>query len=115
MLWALQEGNSLLLLEEPEISLDDAIVRQIPLMLSRLQRNKKVKRQIILSTHSEALLSNPGIDGRGVILLETSAEGSSARTVNEDESEDIKSGLSVAEVVLPKAHPSTVNQLGLWQ
>lgn len=115
LLWALQEGTSLLLLEEPEISLDDAIVRQIPLMLSRLQRSKKVKRQIILSTHSEALLSNPGIDGRGVILLETSAEGSSARTVNEDESEDIKAGLSVAEVVLPKAHPSTVNQLGLWQ
>lgn len=115
LLWALQEGTSLLLLEEPEISLDDAIVRQIPLMLSRLQRNKKVKRQIILSTHSEALLSNPGIDGRGVILLETSSEGSSARTVNEDESKDIKSGLSVAEVVLPKAHPSTVNQLGLWQ
>lgn len=115
LLWALQEGTSLLLLEEPEISLDDAIVRQIPLMLSRLQRNKKVKRQIILSTHSEALLSNPGIDGRGVILLETSAEGSSARTVNEDESEDIKSGLSVAEVILPKTHPSTVNQLGLWQ
>ena len=115
LLWALQEGTSLLLLEEPEIFLNESIVRQIPLMLSRVQRNKKVKRQIILSTHSEALLSNPGIDGRGVILLETSAEGSSARTVNEDESEDIKSGLSVAEVVLPKAHPSTVNQLGLWQ
>ena len=115
LLWTLQDGNSLLLLEEPEISLNDAIVRQIPLMLSRLQRHKKVKRQIILSTHSEALLSNPGIDGRGVILLETSAEGSTARTVNEDESLDIQAGLSVAEVILPKTSPSTVNQLGLWQ
>ena len=115
LLWTLQEGDSLLLLEEPEISLNDAIVRQIPLMLSRLQRNKKVKRQIILSTHSEALLSNPGIDGRGVILLETSPEGSSARTVNEDESLDIKAGFTVADVMLPKTHPSTVNQLGLWQ
>jgi predicted ATPase len=115
LLWTLQDGNSLLLLEEPEISLNDAIVRQIPLMLSRLQRHKKVRRQIILSTHSEALLSNPGIDGRGVILLETSAEGSTARTVNEDESLDIQAGLSVAEVILPKTSPSTVNQLGLWQ
>lgn len=115
LLWALQDGNSLLLLEEPEISLNDAIVRQIPLMLSRLQRHKKVKRQIILSTHSEALLSNPGIDGRGVILLETSAEGSSARTLNEDESMDITAGLSVADVMLPKTSPTTVNQLGLWQ
>jgi predicted ATPase len=115
LLWTLQDGNSLLLLEEPEISLNDAIVRQIPLMLSRLQRHKKVRRQIILSTHSEALLSNPGLDGRGVILLETSAEGSSARTLNEEESLDIKAGLSVAEVILPKTIPSTVNQLGLWQ
>ena len=95
--------------------MNDAIVRQIPLMLSRLQRHKKVRRQIILSTRSEALLSNPGIDGRGVILLETSAEGSTARTVNEDESLDIQAGLSVAEVILPKTRPSTVNQLGLWQ
>lgn len=115
LLWTLQDGNSLLLLEEPEISLNDAIVRQIPLMLSRLQRHKPAKRQIILSTHSEALLSNSGIDGRGVILLETSPEGSSARTVNEDESLDIKAGFSVADVMLPKTHPSTVNQLGLWQ
>lgn len=115
LLWTLQDGNSLLLLEEPEISLNDAIVRQIPLMLSRLQRHKKVRRQIILSTHSEALLSNPGIDGRGVILLETSAEGSTARTINEDESQDIQAGLSVADVILPKTTPSTVNQLGLWQ
>lgn len=115
LLWALQDGNSLLLLEEPEISLNDAIVRQIPLMLNRLQRHKKVKRQIILSTHSEALLSNPGIDGRGVILLETSAEGSSARTLNDDESMDITAGLSVADVMLPKTSPTTVNQLGLWQ
>ena len=115
LLWALLEGDSLLLLEEPEISLNDAIVRQIPLMLSRLQRTKKVKRQIILSTHSEALLSNPGIDGRGVILLETSPEGSSARTVNEDESLDIRAGLSVADVMLPKTRPTTINQLGLWQ
>ena len=115
LLWTLLDGNSLLLLEEPEISLNDAIVKQIPVMLGRLQRNKKVKRQTILSTHSEALLSNPGIDARGVILLETSAEGSTARTINTEEELDIKAGLSVAEVVLPKTRPSAVNQLGLWE
>lgn len=36
LLWSLLEGNSLLLLEEPELSLNDAIVRQIPLMLQRI-------------------------------------------------------------------------------
>ena len=115
LLWALQEGSSLLLLEEPEISLNDAIVRLIPLMLNRLQRDRKVRRQIILSTHSDALLSNQGIDGRGVILLESSTEGSTARPINKLESIALKAGLSVAEVVLPRTRPATVEQLGLWQ
>lgn len=115
LLWTLLEGNSLLLLEEPEISLNDAIVKEIPLILQRLQRNKKVRRQILLSTHSEALLSNPGIDGRGVVLLETGEQGSTARTVTAQEALEIQAGLSVAEVILPKTRPASVNQLGLWQ
>jgi len=115
LLWTLLDGNSLLLLEEPEISLNDAIVKEIPLILHRLQRDRKVKRQIILSTHSEALLSNPGIDGRGVVLLETGPQGSTGRTLAEDESSALQAGLTVAEVVLPKTRPTSVNQLGLWQ
>ena len=62
LLWSLQDGNALLLLEEPEISLNDAIVKKIPLILDRLQRDRKTRRQIVVSTHSEALLGNPGID-----------------------------------------------------
>jgi predicted ATPase len=114
LLWTLLDGNSLLLLEEPEISLNDAIVKEIPLILHRLQRDKKVKRQIIVSTHSEALLSNPGIDGRGVVLLESGPEGSTGRTLVVSEISALEAGLSVAEVVLPKTRPTTVNQLGLW-
>jgi len=114
LLWTLLDGNSLLLLEEPEISLNDAIVKEIPLILHRLQRDKKVKRQIIVSTHSEALLSNPGIDGRGVVLLESGPEGTIGRTLMPSETSALEAGLSVAEVVLPKMRPTTVNQLGLW-
>lgn len=115
LLWTLLEGNSLLLLEEPEISLNDAIVKEIPLILHRLQREKKFKRQIILSTHSEALLSNPGIDGRGVVVLEPGPQGSIGRSLVKDESMALEAGLSVAEVVLPKTRPTSVNQLGFWQ
>lgn len=114
LLWALQDGNALLLLEEPEISLNDAIVKQIPLILSRLQRDRKVRRQIILSTHSEALLSNPGIDGRGVILLQSGADGTKARSLDEEEGQLLQQGFSVAEVVLPKTRPDAVDQLGLF-
>jgi predicted ATPase len=114
LLWTLLDGSSLLLLEEPEISLNDAIVKEIPLILQRLQRDRKARRQIILSTHSEALLSNPGIDGRSVIVLENSAEGTKARTLAADETIALEAGLSVAEVVLPKTRPTSVAQLRLW-
>ncbi len=115
LLWVLAEGDSLLLLEEPELSLNDAIVREIPRLLERIQRDKKKRpRQVLISTHSEALLSNPGIDGRGVLLLEPDAEGTIVRPVNETETLSLRSGFSIAEVVLPKTHPKTVEQLALW-
>lgn len=115
LLWSLLEGNSLLLLEEPEISLNDGIVKSIPQMIEGLQRNRKGRRQIILSTHSDALLSNPGIDGRGVVLLESTKEGTIARELVKDEKAALKAGLSVAEVVLPKTRPSAISQLSLWK
>ncbi len=112
LLWSLLGGESMLLLEEPEISLNDAIVKQIPEMLHRAQHGRKARRQILISTHSESLLANPGIDGRGVILLEPGPDGSTARTVNQEETQALDSGLSVAEVVLPKARPKSAGQLG---
>ena len=115
LLWALLEGSSLLLLEEPEISLNDAIVKEIPLIVDRLQRDRKTKRQVVLTTHSDALLSNPGIDERGVVILETSQQGTTGRPVNASEKQALSAGLSVAEVVLPKTRPENASQLGLWQ
>ena len=115
LLWALLEGSSMLLLEEPEISLNDAIVREIPLIVDRLQRDRKTKRQVILTTHSDALLSNPGIDERGVVILETGKQGTTGRPVDTSEKQALAAGLSVAEVVLPKTRPEKVSQLGLWQ
>ncbi len=114
LLWSLLDGSSLLLLEEPEISLNDAIVMQIPLLMQNLQNNRKTRRQVILSTHSEALLSNPGIDARGVVLLESGGNGTTGRTVQPAEEVALEAGLSVAEVVLPKTRPASVAQLALW-
>lgn len=114
LLWSLLEGNSLLLLEEPEISLNDAIVKEIPLIIKRIQSSKKGKRQVLITTHSEALLSNPGIDPTGIVLLESGPEGTLARTIDHVETAALDAGLTVAEVVLPKTRPASVNQLGLW-
>jgi hypothetical protein len=68
----------------------------------------------MISTHSEALLSNPGIDGRGVLLLEAGKEGSTVRQMVAEELADVADGLTVAEVVLPKARPGAPGQLALW-
>ncbi len=115
LLWVLVEDESMLLLEEPELSLNDAIVREIPGLLDRIQRDKKRRgRQVVISTHSGALLSNPGIDGRGVLLLQPEAEGTRVRPLDAEEASHLKSGLSVAEAVLPKTHPKMVEQLPLW-
>lgn len=114
LFWSILDGSSLLLLEEPELSLNDAIVRELPAILMRMQRNKKGRRQLFISTHSEALLSNLGIDAKGVLILEPKAEGSNIRALNKEEQFAIQSGFSVAEVVLPKTKPQDIEQLGLW-
>jgi AAA domain, putative AbiEii toxin, Type IV TA system len=113
LLWSLLEGNTLLLLEEPELSLNDAIVRQIPLLLQQLQRNSKRSRQVILSTHSDALLSNP-IDARSIVRLAAGDEGTKIIPPTEAEIAMLQSGLTPAEVILPKVRPEQAEQLWLF-
>lgn len=115
LFWSLLDGNSLLLLEEPELSLNDAIVKEIPVILQKIQKDKKRKRQLIISTHSEVLLSNLGIDARGILVLEPGSEGTKVRQINEEEKVAIECGLSIAEVILPKTRPEKAEQLGLWE
>jgi len=38
------------------------VVEQLPALIDRIQRSSKQRRQIIISSHSEALLNNKGID-----------------------------------------------------
>ena len=111
LLWCLLEGHSPLLLEEPELSLNDAIVERIPALIDRLQRKRS--QQVFMSTHSYALLGNPGIDGRNVLILEPDAEGTHVRGISEDEAILLKSGLSIAEVLLPKTRPESAEKITL--
>jgi predicted ATPase len=111
LLWSLLEGDSLLLLEEPELSLNAAIVARLAPLIYRMQRQRR--RQVLISTHSVDLLSDQGIDTREILLLEPSAEGTSIRPVSEleDLSRLMAAGLSAGEVVLPKTHPAQLDLL----
>jgi len=102
LLWSLLESESLLLLEEPELSLNAGIVAQLAPLIARLQRSRR--RQVLISTHSDALLTEQGIDGREVLLLTPGTEGT-----NVDVASDVtevrtllEAGLTVGEVVLPR-------------
>lgn len=115
LLWTLLEGNGPLLMEEPELSLHVEIVRYLPQLIERVNRERKVRRQVIVSTHSEELLSDKSIDASEVLRLEPSRDGTLFRSPMHDEHEKelLSSGLSVAEVVLPKSAPKGANQLAL--
>ncbi|MDE2149474.1 MAG: AAA family ATPase, partial [Gammaproteobacteria bacterium] len=71
LLWSCFEGTGPLLLEEPELSLHPAVIRELPKMFNRINRARKQDaRQIIISTHSEELLSDPGIGPDEVLRLD---------------------------------------------
>lgn len=115
LFWALLEGDALLLLEEPELSLNAAIVRRLPSLIHQLQRKRP--RQIILTTHSEELLSDPSIGGETVLLLRPDTEGTRASLAssNREIRDLLRNGLSVADAVLPHTRPERVEQLLLFR
>ena len=115
IMWTLLEGDSLLLLEEPELSLNEDIVRQIHKLLWSMQRQAKYRRQVFITTHSEALLQDKSIDAREVIRLEPTKDGTLAQETTKEDIALIASGYTVAEVLLPKTKPTQINQLSLFK
>ncbi|USU10915.1 hypothetical protein NF701_10075 [Sphingomonadaceae bacterium OTU29THOMA1] len=86
---------------------------EISAMMHNIQRTSKKRRQIFISSHSEALLSNQGIDASGVLLVEQTETGSTIRGINPREYDAIKDGFSIAEIVLPSTRPPSAKQLSL--
>lgn len=113
LLWALQEGDGLLLLEEPELSLNDAIVEYIPLMIERVLRKKKRERQVVVTTHSDNLIAAVS-DPSTILILEPGQNGTTARAPNKEELAAMENGLNPAEVLLPKTRPARIEQMGLF-
>lgn len=116
LLWALLEGESLLLLEEPELSLHSAIVAKLPSLMWRLQRARQ--RQVIVTSHSSELFSDRGIRPHEVALLRPhGSEGTQAYLASDKEEIRLllEGGMTLAEAILPLTAPATVDQLGLFK
>lgn len=104
ILWLLQErSGSPLLLEEPELSLNEEIVAQLARIIVNVMTKSRSGRQVIITTHSQALLTNTGIDPRGLTIIVPSEDGSTIRSVSEGENAALNAGLSAADAVLPNA------------
>jgi predicted ATPase len=115
LLWSLFEGEGPLLMEEPELSLHSEVVSHLPQLIERVNRHRKTRRQVIISTHSEEMLDDESIGAEEVLRLEPSPDGTIFKSPldNHEELELLKSGLTVADVVLPKSAPADTNQLEL--
>jgi predicted ATPase len=115
LLWALLESSSLLLLEEPELSLNTGIVKKLPALMYRIQKQRQ--RQVIVSTHSPDLLSDAGIAGEEVLLLTPSEEGTRIELASsvEEIKDLLEGGLTIADAAIPRTVPETLSQLDLFQ
>lgn len=115
LLWTLLEGDSLLLLEEPELSLHTSIVSKLPELIWRLQRARR--RQVITSSHSAELFGDKGILAEEVALLKPhGSEGTEVELASNKEGIRLllEGGMTIAEAVLPMTAPETVSQLALF-
>ncbi|MDR1626065.1 MAG: AAA family ATPase [Spirochaetia bacterium] len=115
-LWMLLDGQGLLLLEEPELSLHPGIVGKLPALMYSVQRSKKQQpRQILLTTHSAELLSDRSISLSEIIMLLPENEGTKVEAANTKE--DIKAllegGLTPGESVMPSTAPQIDSGLSL--
>ncbi len=116
LLWSLLDTGGPLLLEEPELSLHEEIVAQLPILFAGIDRGKKkAGRQVFITTHSHTLLEAPGIGANEVLRLEPGKEGTEVRPANPQDIELMtQAGLSAAEVFMPQTRLSSIGQLRLF-
>lgn len=109
-MWALLDGQETILLEEPELYLHSAIVKQLPEFIFKLQRRKGRIRQVLISTHSYDILSNEGIGSEETLVLHPTKEGTEIKKAIEydDVKKYLDAGFSIAESVIPKVAPSNI-------
>lgn len=107
LLWALQERAGPLLLEEPEFSLHGAIVRRLGPFIHRAQRAGN-GRQVILSTHSDELLMDPGIAPEELLMVHPADEGSEVLVGAsiKEVSRLMKAGIPASEALMPRTAAS---------
>lgn len=113
LLWAIDQGTSPLLLEEPELSLHRDVIRQLPRLFA--QAAQRTGRQVVVSTHAEEMLADKGIDPSEIVMLEPSEHetqvvlGSKKRELVDA----ARARLPLGRVVTSLTRPRSIEQLSL--
>ncbi len=112
LLWSISERGGPLLLEEPELSLNDAVVSQLPQMFLTMQAMSH--RQVLATTHSSALLDDEGIGLGEVHVIIANSKGSTVETAlsNARVVAQVDGGMTVGQAILPLLRPPGVEGLG---
>ncbi|WLP92136.1 ATP-binding protein [Gordonia sp. NB41Y] len=102
LLWTLVSApttGGILLLEEPELSLNSAIVRTLPSVLAMAQRDRST--QMVLSTHAPELLDDEGVLPNEILVLRVTKDGTSATLLSEiaDVADELAAELPTSEIV----------------
>lgn len=114
LLWTLVSApanGGVLLLEEPELSLNAAIVRTLPTVLATAQRDRSL--QVILSTHAPELLDDEGVRAQEVLVLRVTGDGTTAALLSEiDEvADEVDAELPTSEIVEGLISPQDLSGL----
>ncbi|MEO8714990.1 MAG: ATP-binding protein [Acetobacteraceae bacterium] len=112
LLWSISEKGGPLLLEEPELSLNDAVVSELPRMFTRMQQLSG--RQIITTTHSSSLLDDSNIGLKEVHRIYVDQRGSRVETLSDNPaiSAQVGGGMTISQAVLPLLRPKGIEKLG---
>ena len=119
LLWTIIKAPSnagVLLLEEPELSFNSAIVKVLPSMFAMEQRSNDL--QIVLSTHAPELLDEEGINPKEILVLQVTDDGTTANLLSSISNaiEDIEIGLPVSDaingLIAPEELQGLVNSSG---
>jgi predicted ATPase len=111
-LWSITERGGPLLLEEPELSLHDEVVAQLPAMIARAQHLSG--RQVIASTHSLRMLDAPGVGLDEVHRIVPGKDGSRIETAsaNPQVREQVgQHGWTIGQALLPLTAPTGIDKL----
>ncbi|MGD8214270.1 AAA family ATPase [Aestuariimicrobium sp. Y1814] len=114
LLWTIVSApanGGVLLLEEPELSLNSAVVRVLPTLLALAQRDANM--QVIITTHSPELLDDEGVAAEEVLVLQVTDDGTRATPLDRipDAGDQLAAELPLSDVVEQLIAPESLTGL----